>query len=91
VRDAKVPQDVVMAHNSDLELGVPAAALLAFAALFLRCPTSGRVRGRDAVYSCIEVGTTVLVAAHLAIDFSLQIPTMAATYALIMGVAVAQS
>jgi O-antigen ligase len=86
VRDAEVPQDVVMAHNSDLELalelGVPAAALLvlAFTALFLRCLTSVRVRGRDA-----------LVAAHLAIDFSLQIPAVAATYALIVGVAVAQS
>jgi hypothetical protein len=34
---------------------------------------------------------TVLVAAHSAVDFSVQIPAVAATYALIMGVAVAQS
>jgi hypothetical protein len=71
---------------------VPAAALfvLAFAALFLRCLTA-RARGRDAVYPSIEVGATVLVAAHWAVHFSLQIPALAATRALVMGAAVVQS
>jgi hypothetical protein len=95
MRDAEVPQDIVMAHDSEpaLEQGMPAAALLvlAFAALFLRCLTSVRVRGRAALDPCIEVGATVLVAANSAVDFSLQIPAATANYALIMGVAVAQS
>jgi O-antigen ligase len=87
----------MMAHNSYLELalalGVPAAALLmlALAAPFLRCLIGARDRRRDAVYPYIGVGATVLVAAHSAVDFSLQIPALAATYALIMAVAVAQS
>jgi hypothetical protein len=98
VRDAEVPQDVVITHNSDLEpaleVEVAAAALLvpAFAALFLRCLTSVRVRRRDGICPSIEVGATVLVAVHSSVDFSLQIPAVAAaTYALMMGVAVAQS
>jgi len=96
MRDAAVQQDVVMAHNSyleaALELGVPGAALLvlAIAALLLRCLIGAQVRRRDAIYPCIGIGATVLVATHSLVDFSLQIPAVAATYALIMGAAVAQ-
>jgi hypothetical protein len=76
-----------------LELGVPAAALLAVAeaVLFPCCLTRARVRRRDTVYACVGVAATVIVVAHSAVAFSLQIPAVAATYALIVGIAVAQS
>ena len=97
VRDEAVEQNVVMAHNSylelALELGLPAAALLiaAIIALFVRCWIGVRVRRRDSIYPCVGIGATVLVGTHAFVDFSLQIPAVAMTYALIMGVAVAQS
>ncbi len=85
------------AHNTylenALELGVPAAMLLTFsgATLFFQCVVGLRRRRRDAIYPAIGVGTTVLLACHSLVDFSLQIPAITATYALIMGVAVIQS
>lgn len=76
-----------------LELGIPATLLLltGLAAMFLRCAKGVRDRRRDSIYSCVGVGATILVAVHSLVDFSLEIPAIAATYALIMGVAVAQS
>jgi hypothetical protein len=50
-----------------------------------------RRRRREAVYSCVGFASTVLVAAHSTVDFSLQIPAVAVTYCLIMGAACAQS
>ncbi len=64
---------------------------MSIAALFGRCLVGARVRRRNAVYPCIGVGATVLIATHATVDFSLQIPAVAATYALLMGAAVAQS
>jgi hypothetical protein len=66
VRNAEVPQDLLMAHNSELGVGVQAAALpvLAFVALYLCSLIAVRVRGRDAVCSYVEVGATVLVGAQ---------------------------
>jgi len=76
-----------------LELGIPATFILltGLAAMLLRCAKGVRDRRRDSVYSCVGVGATILVAVHSLVDFSLAIPAIAATYALIMGVAVAQS
>jgi O-antigen ligase len=85
------------AHDTYLEnafeLGVPAALLLclSFLALFYRCVVGLRARRRDAIYPAIGIGVTVLLAFHSLIDFSLQIPAIAATDALIMGAAVAQA
>jgi O-antigen ligase len=60
MRNVEARQDVVITHNSDLELAleieVPPAVLLVlvFAALFLRCVTSVRVRGRDVVVGVVQ-------------------------------------
>lgn len=75
-----------------LELGWPAAmALFAVFAGFLVSCTLGVVhRRRDAVYPAVGLAATVLVAVHSAVDFSLQIPAITATYMLVMGAACAQ-
>lgn len=75
-----------------LELGLPAALAL-FAALLclaIICIIGIRRRRRDAVYPCVGLAATVLVAVHSIVDFSLQIPAVAATYAFLMGIACAQ-
>ena len=85
------------AHNSYLELamelGIP--ALAAFILLFLWLSgvfLSGLIRrGRRKIYAAIGLAATVLVAAHALVDFSLQIPGFTVTYALLAGLAWAQS
>lgn len=85
------------AHDTYLEnayeLGVPAALLLTLSgiALFIRCIIGLRARRRDAIYPAIAIGVSVLLGFHSVVDFSLQIPAITATYALIMGAGVAQS
>lgn len=76
-----------------MELGLPATPLLflAIGALFARCLIGVRIRRLDAIYPSIGVAATVLVAAHSLVDFSLQIPAVAAAYTLLMGAAMAQS
>lgn len=76
-----------------LELGLPAAGLIVLAifALFARCLVGVRQRRQGTVFPIIGVAATLLVALHAVVDFSLQIPAVAVTYALIMGAAVAQS
>jgi O-antigen ligase len=96
-RDERVRGFWDKAHNTylenALELGIPGAALLtlACAALLVRCIIGLRMRRRHIIYPAIGVGATVLVAVHSLVDFGLQIPAITATYALIMGAAVAQS
>ena len=93
--DIRDPQD--HAHNSylesALELGLPAAGLLLAAAAgpALLCARGLRRRRRDRTYPCLGLAATMLVGLHAAVDFSLQIPAVAALYALLMGVAGAQS
>lgn len=85
------------AHNTylenALELGIPAALALALSALaiFLRCVLGVFRRRRDAVYPAIGIGATTLVACHSMVDFGLQIPAIAVTFAFIMGIAAVQS
>jgi hypothetical protein len=67
------------------------ALFLAILWLALVCLRGVWVRRRNWIYPAIGVAATVLVGAHALVDFSLQIPAVAYTYALIMGVAVAQS
>ena len=50
-----------------------------------------RRRRIDAVYPAIGLAATAQVAAHSLIDFGLQIPAVAVTYSLLLGVACAQS
>jgi O-antigen ligase len=86
-----------LAHDDYLEntldLGIP-AALLFFASLALlavQCMKGVFGRRRDAIYPGIALAATLLVGAHAVVDFSLQIPAVAAIYAAILGVGVAQS
>jgi O-antigen ligase len=86
-----------LAHDdyleNTLELGIPAALAL-FAALGLltaRCMVGVFQRRRDAIYPALAVAATVLVGVHAVVDFSLQIPAVAVTYAAILGLGVAQS
>lgn len=87
--------DVV--HNSYLEMaveaGLPAAGLL-YAALGLMILVflhGARERRRAVIYPCSGLGVATLFGLHSLVDFSLQIPAVAATFAVICGVAYAQS
>ena len=51
----------------------------------------GQLTWRNGIYPGLGVATTALVAAHSAVDFSLQIPAVGVTYAFILGIACAQS
>jgi O-antigen ligase len=96
-RDETITGHYDKAHNTYLEnifeLGMlPALALfLAIILPALVCVRGVWVRRRDWLYPALGVATSVLVGAHALVDFSLQIPAVALTYALIMGAAVAQS
>lgn len=96
-RTEDFPVPITKAHNTYLEnaseLGIPAALALfaSIAALFLLTLRGLLRRRRDSVYPCIGFAATALVAAHSLVDFSLQIPAVAATYAFLMGAAAAQS
>jgi O-antigen ligase len=85
-----------------LELGIPAEVLLTFA-IVLAALASFRSLGRwsrvssdarkdPAFYTAAGaagIGASTLVAVHSVVDFSLQIPALAATYAFILGAALA--
>ncbi len=96
-RDEAVDLVFDKAHNTylenALELGIPAAVLLfvAIFALFVHCILGVRRRRRHEIYACVGIAATLQLAVHSLIDFSLQIPAVAATYAMIMGMAAAQS
>jgi O-antigen ligase len=85
------------AHNTYLqmimELGSPAAlALYSGLALLVFRGLRGRLRrGASAVYPAVLAASSVLVAVHSLVDFSLELPANAATYALILGLGCAQA
>jgi len=85
------------AHNTWLEnafeLGLPAALCLfaALVGLALTCWRGAGRRHRDWVFPAAGVAASVLVGVHATVDFSLQLPAVALLYALVMGVACAQS
>ncbi len=76
-----------------LDVGIVGIIMFAalFAALFTRCLIGAYRRQRDAIYPCLGAAATVLVVTHAAVDFSLQIPAVAGTYAFLMGITCAQS
>ncbi len=87
----------IMAHNDWLEmifeLGIPVAVLW-FAVLIslgLRCLAGFFCRRRDGIYPTVAFCACLLVGMHALVDFSLQIPAVAITFAAILGVGVAQS
>lgn len=96
-RDATLPIWFHHAHNDYLEmmmdLGVPMALLLFFSIAFpVSCCISGIwKRRRDAIYPAIAVAATLLLGTHSLVDFSFHIPAIAATYAALLGLGVAQS
>ena len=88
---------VELAHDdyleNVLELGIP-AGIAFYAMLFLlvlECLKGLFRRRHDAIYACLGVGASVLVGCHSAVDFSMQMPAVAITYAALLGIGVAQS
>ena len=85
------------AHNVFLELafesGIPGAlALIGLVALAAGvCAWGARNRQRNEFIPVVGVAATALVATHGMVDFALQIPAIAATYALLLGVAYSQA
>ena len=92
-----IPGLVDLAHNDYLEnlleLGVPAALLLFGTVFYLgfRCVLGVFRRRKDVIYPCMGAGATLLIGVHSAFDFSMQIPAVAITYAVMLGVGMAQS
>jgi O-antigen ligase len=85
------------AHNAYLEnmfeLGIPAAFML-FAAVFnvaWICLKGVFRRHRQWVYPATGFAASVLVATHSCVDYSIQIPAVAITYALLLGASCAQA
>ncbi len=97
LRNPEIPGRFIKAHNTylenALELGIPAAASLVVAiGLLARRSLSGLRRRRSAfVYGWSGFCATVLVGTHALVDFSLQIPAVAVTFAAILAVGFSQS
>lgn len=85
------------AHDVHLEtamdLGLPATAALygAFGVIVAACVRGVFKRRRDQVYPAVALAAAVLLAAHGVVDFSAQMPAIAVTLALLLGVGYAQS
>jgi O-antigen ligase len=92
-----VPLIVDKAHNDYLEfaagVGLPAAIAWWTAVVWLvvKCVRGAFKRRLDKHYAILGVATSVLVGTHSALDFSLQIPAVALTFATLLGMGVAQS
>ena len=95
--DGSVQGDVDEAHNDVLEtladLGLPAglAYMAAPALLAGMCLAGCLRRRRDRVFPAVGFAASIAVGAHAFVDFSLQIPAVAVTYAALLGIGVAQS
>lgn len=96
-RDETIAPYYDKAHNTYLEnifeLGFLQASAL-FMAIFLAALTCLRgvwMRRQHWLYPAVGFSASILVGAHSLVDFSLQIPAVAFTYALIMGAAVGQA
>jgi O-antigen ligase len=99
VRDATITTDYLVdkAHNSYLEFafeaGVPAFALMIglLGGLVALCVHGIRVRRENRLFPCVGAAAAALVASHALVDFSIQIPAVAVVFAVLLGVACAQS
>lgn len=76
-----------------LELGYGGFGLLMAALCLITARLVSGVfsRRRDVIYPAWGLGMTALVGTHALLDFSIQMPAVAATYAAILGVAFSQS
>jgi O-antigen ligase len=96
-RDVTVTEWFEHAHNdyleAALELGIPAASALGLTIiLVLSCCLQGVwQRRRHEAFPALALGASVTVGLHSLVDFGMQIPAVAATYAVILGLGVAQS
>ncbi|MGQ3030121.1 MAG: O-antigen ligase family protein [Ferrovibrionaceae bacterium] len=83
-------------HNGYLELavelGVPAAVIFvaAIAWLVVLSLRGVLVRQRDGMFPALALAASALLGAHALVDFSGQIPAIAATWAALLGLGVAQ-
>jgi O-antigen ligase len=70
-----------------LELGIPAMGLLLLALLSLvaHCLTGADQHPNDRLFRALSLSATLLVAIHATVDFSMQIPAVAVTWAAIIG------
>ena len=96
-RDAGFERIWHTAHNTYLEhaveLGLPATLALYGGMLLLvgHCARGVLRRRRDRVLPTAAVGASAVVACHALVDFGLQIPAVAITYAAVMGIGCAQA
>ena len=96
-RDDRFPLVFDKAHNTYIEhlveLGIPATLLLYLGPLtiFVGCVAAVFVRRRSQMFPLVAATATVCVALHSLVDFSLQIPAVAVTFAAILGMGAAQS
>jgi hypothetical protein len=76
-----------------IELGIPAALALTLgcAALFTLSALGVWRRRRNAVYACVGVGASLLVASDAVVGQSLENPAVAVVWSLMMGIACAQA
>lgn len=85
------------AHNSylenALELGLPATILLlgSLGAVLEACIMALKRRKRGRIFPIVGIAAITTVTLHAVVDFSLEIPAVAVTFAAIIGVACAQS
>ena len=85
------------AHSDYLELiaglGIPGAAAVFVALMLLvaSCLRGAFVRRRDAFFSRAAVCAAVVVALHSSVDFELQVPAVALSYATLLAIGLAQS
>ncbi|MQP68444.1 O-antigen ligase domain-containing protein [Niveispirillum sp. SYP-B3756] len=85
------------AHNLHLELlmelGLVATLLLYLSMLIIlvRCAVGLVRRRRNQIYPAVALAATTLLGLHGTVDFSLQMPAVAATYAFLLGLGFAQS
>jgi O-antigen ligase len=96
-RDARFGAVFDRLHNTPLEhaveLGLPATALLYLGPLLLLglCARGVLGRRRDGVFPLVATAATVTVGLHALVDFSLQIPAVAITWAALLGCGCAQA
>jgi O-antigen ligase len=95
--DGSVRGDVDEAHNDVLEtladLGLPAGLAYIAAPVLLAgmCFAGCLRRRRDRVYPAVGFAASIVVGMHAFVEFSLQVPAIAVTYAALLGLGVAQS
>ncbi|WP_431860955.1 O-antigen ligase family protein [Azospirillum sp.] len=98
-RDTTLSDPVVwdLAHNIPLELamdlGIPATLLFGLPVLIVlaMCVRGVLRRRRDRIYPALAIAGSVLLGAHGLVDFSAQMPAIATTLALLLGLGYAQS